>query len=322
MAAQQLGQQQLGKVPELLSRDDTDGLLILHKGQVVFEYRHDSFGPRQTHVLNSASKVFTGCVAAILAEQGKLDWHSPLDEVLPELKGTGYEGVSMQTALDMASGIELAPDAEFKALGSHPNQGDTPAIGVVGLTLSVRKGAGKAKYGPRCTDTDVVGMACEKVAGKAMHELISEHIWQPIGARDNADMALDMFRTPIYNGGVIATLQDLGLFVQVLLDEGRAGNQQVIPPDYVKQSSTSTAELRESMNGNFYGFPWPGAAFHNTFFLDPERRANYNYGAFGNLLFVDWDNQAACVLLSAWEKPNEQIMEWIATLRDVTAALR
>lgn len=40
-----------------------------------------------------------------------------------------------------------------------------------------------------------------------MAVLISELIWQPMGAKEDADMTLDLFRTPIYNGGVCATLQ-------------------------------------------------------------------------------------------------------------------
>lgn len=40
-----------------------------------------------------------------------------------------------------------------------------------------------------------------------MPELISELVWVPIGAKEDADMTLDHFRTPIYNGGMCATLQ-------------------------------------------------------------------------------------------------------------------
>ena len=39
-----------------------------------------------------------------------------------------------------------------------------------------------------------------------MPELISELIWAPIGAKEDADFTLDHFRTPIYNGGMCATL--------------------------------------------------------------------------------------------------------------------
>ena len=78
----------------------------------------------------------------------------------------------MQAALDMQSGIVLDPMAEFKALGQHPDPGDEGAIGVTGLTLSVKKGKGKAAYAPACTDTDAVGMACEQVTGLHLLSLL------------------------------------------------------------------------------------------------------------------------------------------------------
>ena len=65
----------------------------------------------------------------------------------------------------MQSGIALDPVAEFYALGQHPQQGDTPAVGVIGLTLSGKQGSGPRKYASCCTDTDAVGMACERVTG-------------------------------------------------------------------------------------------------------------------------------------------------------------
>lgn len=61
----------------------------MRKGEVVYEYLLEGVPPWQTHALNSASKVFTGCVAAILADQGLLDWQQPLHMYTEELKGTG-----------------------------------------------------------------------------------------------------------------------------------------------------------------------------------------------------------------------------------------
>ena len=83
----------------------------------------------------------------------------------------GYDGVTVQAALDMQTGVVLDPMAEFMALGQHPNQGDTPAVGVAGLTLSVKQGNGKPTYSPACTDTDAVGMACERVTGLQLYSL-------------------------------------------------------------------------------------------------------------------------------------------------------
>ena len=50
------------------------------------------------------------------------------------------------------------------------------------------------------------GVSLTCAAGTSMPELISELIWAPIGAKEDADFTLDHFRTPIYNGGMCATL--------------------------------------------------------------------------------------------------------------------
>jgi len=131
-----------------------------------------------------------------------------------------------------------------------------------------------------------------------------------------------MFNLPQKPLGIIILCNaDLGRFTNMLLNKGKVGNKQVVPAAYIEDSIVSTSCLREAMNGNFYNMPWPGAAFHNTFFLDPDRKATYNYGAFGNLLYVDHDASACCVLLSAWEKPNEQIQEWMNALQELVKSL-
>ena len=66
-----------------------DGVLVMHNGKVVYEYLLEGVPVWRTHGINSASKVFTGCVAAILADQGKLAWDKPLHGYAPQLKGTG-----------------------------------------------------------------------------------------------------------------------------------------------------------------------------------------------------------------------------------------
>ncbi|DBA86101.1 TPA: hypothetical protein ACH3X1_005621 [Trebouxia sp. C0004] len=101
----------------------------MHHGKVVYEYLVDGVPAWADARPQLCLQGVTGSVAAILADQGKLSWDKSLHNYAPQLKGTGYEGVMMQAALDMPSGIVLGPMAEFKALGQHPDQGSEPAIG-------------------------------------------------------------------------------------------------------------------------------------------------------------------------------------------------
>ena len=109
----------------------------------------------------------------------------------------------------------------------------------------------------------------------------------------------------------------------MLLNKGRVGDKQVLPAAFVEDSATLTSCLQDAANGRgvFPGMSWPGSGFHNTFWLDPKRRATFNYGAFGNILYVDFDASATCVLLSAWEKPNDQTEEWMHALQELVKSL-
>ena len=59
-----------------------------------------------------------------------------------------------------------------------------------------------------------------------MAEMISELIWQPIGAKEDADMTLDHFRTCGFNGGMCATLQ--GSFTTETIEHASFASAQLI----------------------------------------------------------------------------------------------
>ena len=305
---------------DLLARGAHDGFLVLHKGTVVAEHTTGGFDPRlDTHSLNSASKVAVACIAGMLVGEGKLDLATPLETYVPEAARTGYRGVTIQQALDMQSGVELDPFDEFYAMGEHPKQGDHEAIGIYRLALTRQQPAQQQPlhYNSVCTDTDMVGIACERVTNKPYKKLLGE-LWSKIGAAENADLIVDDYRTPVYNGGLVPTLHDTGRLGLMLANHGRVGDQQVVPEAFVKNSRTLTPQLQGAYKGTFYGQPWPGVAYHNTFFIDANRPdVTVNYGAFGNLLVVDHKADMVGVLMSAWAKPNEDVMQWIGAFNAI-----
>ena len=150
-----------------------------------------------------------------------------------------------------------------------------------------------------------------------MPQLITNLLWQPMGAEDNADFLLDSFCTPIYNGGLCATLRDIGRLGQMLVDNGKVGPRQVVDEEFLRDSRTAKPHL--DIGNMFYGNAWPNIAYHNTFFIDPKRpQATWNFGAFGNLLYVNPANRTVGVLLSAWESPHRNVMRWIDVVQTLT----
>lgn len=69
-----------------------------------------------------------------------------------------------------------------------------------------------------------------RVTGKPVDELLAEHIWQPMGSEYDAYMTVDGLGTPFAGGGLSANLLDLARFGQLLLDNGKYQDKQIIPP--------------------------------------------------------------------------------------------
>jgi hypothetical protein len=97
----------LGKV---LHDTSTDGLVVLHRGRLVYEYYANGLTPTAPHILMSVSKSLLGLLAGILVGRGVLEPDRRVTDVVPEVAGTAYEGATIRHLLDMRVGIEFDED--------------------------------------------------------------------------------------------------------------------------------------------------------------------------------------------------------------------
>ena len=97
----------------------TNALLVIRDGKIVFEdYRNKSGA--QTHFISfSMAKTITAMLAGIALEQGKIaSLDDRADKYVPELKGTGYDGVTIRQIMEMRSGVDYQERYDF---GDHPS---------------------------------------------------------------------------------------------------------------------------------------------------------------------------------------------------------
>ncbi|HLT20401.1 MAG TPA: serine hydrolase domain-containing protein, partial [Thermomicrobiales bacterium] len=113
-----LGQMTLDQYVE---RGPVNGIVIIQGGKVVFE-RYPRMRRSDKHLLMSVSKIFVSTVVAILEDRGQLDSEAPVESYLPDLVGSGWEGVRVRDILDMASGIDCLESDEPGAY-SDPSTG-------------------------------------------------------------------------------------------------------------------------------------------------------------------------------------------------------
>ncbi|MCX8516167.1 MAG: serine hydrolase, partial [Alphaproteobacteria bacterium] len=226
----------------------TDAYLILHRGKLVYEQYRAFTNAASCHLLQSVGKSIIGVVAQRLKADGVLDPAAEITSILPELKDTGYRGgATVQQAMDMSTGIN------FEETYISPLEGDCywldvangwkPAQKGAALdNLSFIKGYTKKPLFPhgqqmiyRCIETDVITHCLEKLTQRPIAELISEYIWQPMGAEADAYISLDSSGYGIGSGGISARARDMVRFGLMMISGGNINGRQLLPERWVDE---------------------------------------------------------------------------------------
>ena len=89
----------------------TDGLIVLHQGDMLYENYWNNNSAASKHIAFSVSKSFLSALIGIAVHDGLIDnIEDPITKYLPDFNGTGYEGVSIKNILQMSSGVEFNED--------------------------------------------------------------------------------------------------------------------------------------------------------------------------------------------------------------------
>jgi CubicO group peptidase (beta-lactamase class C family) len=315
---------------EVFAATHTDGLLVLRDGRIVAEQYFGAMTESSRHLLMSVSKSLVGCVAGILVDRGMLDPDAPVTEYVPEVAECGYRGATLRNVLDMRTGVAFreaytAPDSEVRqmerSVGWAPLQPNDPIGGYAYLRHIGSGTAHGDQFTYRSCDTDMLGWICERAAGIRMADLISTLIWQPIGAEYDAEVVCDPVGTAVHDGGICATLRDLGRFGQVILDNGVADTRQVIPAQWLAETFDPTPDVREAFAHTDNEQMLPGGWYRNQFWF--YRNASgpvlLCLGIHGQLVYVDRPSRTVVVKMSSW--PTAQDSTFLAATLRACAAL-
>lgn len=306
---------------ESLQQNYADGIIILHKGKVVYERYFENLTAEGVHALMSVSKSFTGTLAAILVAEGKLDPTKMVSYYLPELASSGFGDATVREVMDMTTAIRYSeeytdPNAEvwaFSAAGNamleHPS--GTPQ-GYHDYLRTVRKeGTHGEQFGYRTVNTDVLGWIVWKVSGKSVAEQVQERFWQQMGMEQDAYYQVDSQGVPFAGGGLNAALRDLARFGQMMLQEGRWQGRQIVPAEVVE-------DIRHGSNiGPFaasdYGKKLPGWSYRNMWWVSNNADGAYMArGVHGQAIYIDPKARMVIVRLASNPKASNTLNDYIS----------
>ena len=290
----------------------TDGLVVLHRGQLVYE-RYDHGQTQQArHILWSATKSVAGLLTLDMIQAGQIDPSAPIAHYLPELKGSAWEDATVQQTLDMSTAVDYAEEplanpgvVQYMFAGNIlPSDQSYPgARTVVDFLKSLKK---KGEHGQRFTyksvDTEVIGLLLEKVTGKDFATLVSERLWKPMGAQQDATVLKDRTGVALKGSGMSSSLRDLARVGELVRLEGRFNGKQLLQPGTV-------AELKKGGDPAVFkagrGNARDGSSYHDFWWIAQSQDGTLEArGLAGQHIYVDQANELVVAKFSADAKLN------------------
>jgi CubicO group peptidase (beta-lactamase class C family) len=254
------------------------------------------------HILMSVSKSMLGLLFGALG----IDPERRVADLVPEVRETAYAGATLRHLLDMRAGIAFDEDylaasgtiVEYrKATGWSPLlPGDTPSdLHSFYRFLTERDGPHGGRFHYVSPNTDLLGWAIERAGAAPYAELMSEHLWKPIGAERDAYVTVDRHGAARAAGGMCVTARDLARVGQWMI-EGRSAWV-----DDIERGGERAAWDAGSFVAYFPGMPMRYRS--KWYILEGAAPLIFALGIHGQNLFVDRRNEIVIAKLSSQAMP-------------------
>lgn len=281
---------------ESLDKNYVDGIVVLHKGKIVYENYLGELKPNGQHIVMSITKSFTGTLGAILVHEGVIDDKKLVSEYVPELKNSAWGDATVRQVMDMVVSLDYSedyadPQADIWAYNFAGSPFPKPQ-GYQGansfyeyLTTVKKKNAHQSSFEYKTVNTDVLGWVIARATGKDLAELMSERIWQPLGANYEGYFLVDSVGTPFLGGGLNINLKDMAMFGEMMRNNGQFNGNQIVPKaviDDIKQGGDrqlfSTGGYPNLQGWSYRNMWW---VTHN------ENQAFMARGVYGQAIYID-----------------------------------
>ena len=127
-------------------------------------------------------------------------------------------------------------------------------------------------------DTHVLGMVIRGATGRDIADLLAEKIIAPLGYEAAPAYITDGEGTAFVLGGLNIRTRDYARFGQMIAQNGMYGGTQVVPADWIAQSTRPSA--RTAPGALRYGYQW-------WMPKDPRPGEFFGIGVYGQYIYID-----------------------------------
>ncbi len=286
------------------TENQTAGLVVVHGGKIVYE-RYDLGADETTRFTSwSVAKSFTSTLVGLALGEGHIaSLNDPLDRYLPEVAGTGYEGVTVGQALQMSSGVR------FSEVYTPGGRSDVADFMSDSMFLNRTPANERAIDFPRAhepgtvfnyntAETQVLAWLVQRATGRSPSSYLQEKLWSRLGMEHDAAWLLDREGGDgMEMGGCCLNmaLRDQARLGLLFLQDGVWQGERLLPEGWVRRATVpGEAHLRWGAETPYaehgYQFQWWSIG---TGAFSAE-------GVHGQFIYVDPEHDLVIAKASSW----------------------
>lgn len=275
-----------------MKANNVAGLIVLQDGRVRLERYGLGFGREGRWTSFSVAKSFTSTLVGAAIKDGFIQSvDEPVTRYIPELAGSGYDGVTIAQLLTMTSGVKwnesyTDPNSDVARMYATPAPAGMDATVAYMRTLPRETKPGE-KFVYKTGETNLIGVLVSNAIGdRSIATYLSEKIWKPYGMEADAFWMTDPSGQEVSGCCLSVSLRDYARMGQFAL-EGGAG---LVPEGWIAEATRAHVTLNAAGFG--YGYQWwtyPGEMYGGQ-------------GIFGQSITVDPKTKTVVAMVSAWPR--------------------
>ena len=272
----------------------TDGIMVLHKGEVVYERYFGCMDEGAKHAAMSMTKSVTGLLAEILVVEGALDDTKLVHDIIPEVANGAFGSATVRQVMDMTTGVKYsenyadpAADIWVYSAAASPLPKPEGYTGPNGYWEYLAQVQPEGNHGDafhyKTINSDMLGWIISRTAGKSVTDLASDRLWSRMGAEQDAYQTVDGKGVPFAGGGISLGLRDAARLGLLMLNKGEINGERLFPAEVAENIAKGGDPAKFSgyatiPNGSYTSQWW---VFHN------DHGAFAARGVHGQTIYVD-----------------------------------
>lgn len=272
---------------DLLKQTQTQAFIVIQNDVILYE-KYLNGASRDTIVTSmSIAKSFTSALIGTAIDDGFIkSVVDPITDYIPELaeRDPAFKDITIQNLLRMSSGIDYQREG-FLFEGDDSKTyyySDLRKLALRETTVVDQPGS---YFQYNNFHPLLLGMILERTTGMSVTAYLEAKIWHPIGMEFDGSWSLDSETTGFekMESGINGRAIDFAKFGRLYLNNGAWDGTQILPTDWVVQSTSPNASpegkdyyrdwgLFTILNG-YYGYMWEGI---------PLDESNYAFFASGH----------------------------------------